>query len=128
MIEVARERVPDVSWEVADLAALALPEAFDVVVAAGNVVPLVGAGAAPRAVAALAGHLRPGGLLVAGFGLTPAQLPPGVPPIPLAAYDEMCTRVGLRLLTRHSGWHDGPYDGGGYAVSVHRSPEGDRAD
>ena len=128
MIEVAGERRPDVLWVVADLAALDLPEAFDVVVAAGNVVPLVGAGSAPAAVAALARHLRPGGLLVAGFGLTSSQLPPEVPLVALSAYDEMCERAGLRLVSRHAGWAGDPYDGGGYAVSVHRAPGGDTAD
>ena len=45
------------------------------VVAAGNVIPLVAAGTEASVVAALAAQLVPGGLLVAGFGLHPDFLP-----------------------------------------------------
>jgi SAM-dependent methyltransferase len=122
MVAVARERAPELTWHVADLGALQLPERFDVVVAAGNVVPLVGADAVPAVVSRLARQVRAGGLLVAGFGLDSAHLPPGAPVVPLAAYDEACASAGLLLESRHAGWDGAPCDeGGGYAVSVHRA-------
>src|SRR3954449_2517343 len=43
MIDVARAKAPDLRWIVADLVELALPQRFDVVLLAGNVVPYVSA-------------------------------------------------------------------------------------
>jgi SAM-dependent methyltransferase len=120
MVAVARERAPELAWHVADLAALDLGTTFDLVVAAGNVVPLAGAAALPAIAGRLAQHLAPGGLLVAGFGVDAAHLPPGgVPVLPLAAYDAACAAAGLRLRSRYADWQGTAYDGGGYAVSVH---------
>ena len=121
MVQVARERAPEVPWHVADLAGLDLGTRFDVVVSAGNVVPLV-ADAVPAVVDRLARHLVPGGLLVTGFGLDEAHLPPGVPVVGLPAYDAACDAAGLVLCDRYAGWDGTPYDGGGYAVSVHHRP------
>lgn len=133
MLEQARAAAPHLRWvhaDLADLAGLPLLEqgaAVDLVVVAGNVVPLVAPGAEADVVAALAGHLRPGGLLVAGFGLDAEHLPGGVPPVALADYDAWCDRAGLRLEQRHAGWDGEPFpaapepgSGPGYAVSVHR--------
>jgi SAM-dependent methyltransferase len=123
MLDRARRDAPHVTWVVADLAQLALEGApFDLAVAAGNVVPLVAAGTEPAVVAAVAGHLRPGGLLVAGFGLDPAHLPLDEAPFDLASYDAWCDRAGLVLEARWATWDRAPYDGGGYAVSIHRRP------
>lgn len=112
MIERARNRAPGLRWVLADLAALALPERFDVVLLAGNVVPYVPAEDRPAAVAACARHLEPGGRLIAGFVLRP-DWPD------LAAYDSWCTAAGLALADRWATWDRAPYDGGDYAVSVH---------
>ncbi len=112
MVDLARSKAPDVPWVVADLAELALPERFDVVVLAGNVVPYVVAGRRARAVAACARHLTPGGVLVAGFTLRP-----GWPD--LAAYDGWCAAAGLAPAGRWATWDRAPYDGGDYAVSAH---------
>jgi hypothetical protein len=116
-----------VPWHVADLAVLALGTTFDLVVAAGNVVPLAGSEAVPSLVDRLAAHLRPQGLLVAGFGVDAAHLPRGVPVVGLTAYDAACARAGLVRRARYAGWDGAPYDGGGYAVSVHEAPAEDRA-
>ena len=121
MVDVARERAPEVPWRVADLAGLDLGTEFDVVVSAGNVVPLV-ADAVPTVVERLARHLVPGGLLVTGFGLDEAHLPPGVPVVGLPAYDAACDAACLVLRDRYAGWDGAPYAGGGYAVSVHHRP------
>jgi SAM-dependent methyltransferase len=115
MIDVARAKAPDLRWIVADLAELALPERFDVVLLAGNVVPYVSPDRRPRAVAACARHLEDGGLLVAGFVLRP-DWPD------LAAYDGWCAAAGLVPAQRWATWDRVPYAGGDYAVSVHVRP------
>jgi SAM-dependent methyltransferase len=112
MVDVARSKAPDVAWVVADLAELALPERFDVVVLAGNVVPYVVADRRARAVAACARHLAPGGVLVAGFALRP-DWPD------LTAYDGWCVAAGLVPAGRWATWDRAPYAGGDYAVSAH---------
>ena len=129
MLGEAKAAAPGLTWVEADLADLALGRRFDAVVAAGNLWPLLTPGTHARVVARLAAHLRPRGLLVAGFGLCPAAvpftLPDGVPFPDLAAWDEACRTAGLSLVDRTAGW-DGSqaYAGGDYAVSVHRLAPG----
>jgi len=117
MLEVAREKGPHLRWEVQDLATLALGRHFDVVLGAGNVLLFVSPGSEPAVVAALAGHLAPGGRLVAGFSLGPGRLD-------LATYDRLATSCGLALEGRYATWSGEPFTGGDYAVSVHRAPPG----
>lgn len=125
MLAEARAAAPEIDWRLTDLVDLHLDHPVDAVVAAGNLWPLLTPGTHARVVAVLAGHLRPGGLLVAGFGLdaehVPFTLPDGVPFPGLDDYDAACAAAGLALRTRTADW-DGrePYEGGGYAVSVHR--------
>ncbi|MEU3663554.1 class I SAM-dependent methyltransferase [Streptomyces sp. NPDC032940] len=124
MLAVARRTAPELTWVRADLAefdpaAEGLAPGFDLVVAAGNVFPLLAPGTESAVAATLARALRPGGLLVAGFGLDRDHLP--VPPtLTLADYDAHCAAAGLTLADRFATWDADPYDGGGYAVSVHR--------
>jgi SAM-dependent methyltransferase len=126
MLAVARERAPQLSWVEADLSTLDLlgggDPAYDLVVAAGNVVPLVAPGTEPTVVQRLAAHLRPGGLLVAGFGLDQAHLPPAAGLIDLTDYDAWCSAAGLQPVRRLATWDGEGYDGGGYAVSIHTRP------
>ncbi|WP_344237983.1 class I SAM-dependent methyltransferase [Actinocorallia libanotica] len=123
MLAVARKAAPDLPWFQADLAgfdpaALGIAADFDLVVAAGNIFPLLASGTEGEVARRLAAVLRPGGLLVAGFGLDRAHLP--VPPsITLEEYDAHCAAAGLTLVDRFATWDADPYDGGGYAVSVH---------
>jgi SAM-dependent methyltransferase len=117
MLAVAR-RHDGVVWIEADLAQWTSADAFDLVVAAGNVVPLVAD--PPAVVARLAQHLRAGGLLVTGFGLTAQHLPPGGPQLNLADYDAWCTGAGLTLQARYGSWDAEPF-AGGYALSVWRA-------
>lgn len=115
MLEVAR-KIPGVHWIQADLTVLDLNEQFDLVVCAGNVVPLVPD--PPAALARIAAHLRPGGYAVFGFGLARTHLPAGAVPFALADFDAWCAKVGLALHERFAGWDGAEYSGGPYAVSV----------
>ena len=125
MLAVARRAAPQVPWHRADLATLTPADlagaaGVALVVMAGNVVPLLAEGTVGRSVAALTALLRPGGLLVAGFGLDPAHLPPRCPVTPLEDYDEAARSAGLSLQARYSTWDGAPFDPAeGYAVSVH---------
>ncbi|WP_395570423.1 class I SAM-dependent methyltransferase [Streptomyces sp. BK79] len=124
MLAVARRNAPDLTWLQADLAdfepeTAGITTGFDLVVAAGNIFPLLAQGTEAAVVARLARALRPGGLLVAGFGLDRAHLPVA-PSLTLREYDTYCGAVGLTLADRFATWDADPYDGGGYAVSVHR--------
>jgi SAM-dependent methyltransferase len=114
MIAAAVARAPELDWRLADLAGLELPERFDVVLLAGNVVPYVAAPDRAAAVVGCARHLATGGRLVAGFALRA-----GWPT--LTDYDGWCAAAGLTLAERFATWERAPYAGGGYAVSVHRA-------
>ncbi|HTZ44790.1 MAG TPA: class I SAM-dependent methyltransferase [Jatrophihabitans sp.] len=111
---------PDVQWLQADLATDPLPGGFDLTVVAGNVVPLLAPGTLATALTQLAGTLRPGGLLVTGFGLDAGHLPAGCPPTPLAEFDGAAERAGLTLGARYATWQGTAFTGpaGGYAVTV----------
>jgi SAM-dependent methyltransferase len=121
MLAEARRAAPAMPWIQADLTTLDLGDAddFDLVVAAGNVIPLLTPGTEPAAISALASVLRPNGPLVAGFGLDAAHLPV-LPSVDLANYDLWCAAAGLTLERRFATWDGDEYHGGGYAVSVHR--------
>lgn len=124
MLAVARRHAPELPWIQADLATFDpvdfhVAKDFDLVIAAGNIFPLLAAGTEAAVVSRLAAALRPGGLMVAGFGLDEAHLP--VPPsITLPEYDAYCVAAGLTFVDRFATWDAHPYVGGGYAVSVHR--------
>lgn len=121
MLAVAVEDAPHLAWRVADLAALEttdLGPAYDVVLLAGNVVPLLDPGTLEAAARGLAHHLAPDGVLVAGFGLDAAHLPGDCPPTPLADVDAAFAGVGLARQGTWPGWDEEP--GGPLAVA----PEG----
>jgi SAM-dependent methyltransferase len=128
MLAEAKRVAPSLRWRLADLADLdsagsdlADEEPFDLVVCAGNVVPLVAEGTEPTVVRAMARHLRTDGLLVAGFGLDRAHLPRSAALVDLDAYDHWCAEAGLVLQARYATWDGDPWVGsGGYAVSVAR--------
>jgi SAM-dependent methyltransferase len=122
MIAVAQQRDPSTWWVRQDLSALQLrAQAFDLTVLAGNVIPLLAPGTLDAAVGRLAAHLQPRGLLVAGFGLDAAHLPPGCPVTALAEYDRACEAAGLSFLRRYATWDRESWRPEcGYAVSVHR--------
>lgn len=124
MLGEARQAAPALSWVRADLAAMdgvtELDGPFDLIVSAGNVMPLLAPGTEPEVLRGLTRRLMPHGLLVAGFGLDAAHLPLDDAPFGIADYDAWCSQAGLVLVSRYSTWQGEPYRGGGYAVSVHR--------
>ena len=122
MIEVAEHRDPSTTWVRQDLSRLQLrSQAFELAVLAGNVIPLLAPGTLLATMQRLAAHLQPGGLLVAGFGLDAAHLPPRCPVTPIDDYDRACEVAGLTFVRRHSTWDRLTWQpDSGYAVSVHR--------
>lgn len=133
MLAEAEQAAPELRWVRTDLAALASaadelgPSAgFDLVVCAGNVIPLVAPAQAADAVRAMAEQLRPDGLLVCGFGLDRAHLPRSATVVALETFDRWCDEAGLALEARYATWDAEPWDAepspgtDGYAVSVLR--------
>jgi SAM-dependent methyltransferase len=122
MLERAAHKQPDIEWYHADLVGLDLRDGsgqrrrFHVVVAAGNVMIFLEPGTEVAAVASMAGHLTPGGLLIAGFQLLPGRY--GV-----ADHEAACAKAGLVPYERFSTWSRDPWQvGSGYVVDVHQLP------
>ena len=113
MIATARRLASDLDWRVGDLTRLDLDLRFDVVVMAGNVPLFTPEGTQAALVARCATHLADNGLLVTGF-----QLDRGYG---LDAFDRHCRQAGLELISRVAAWSGEPFEGGDYAVSVHRA-------
>lgn len=125
MLAEARRASDAVTWVEADLARLdgvELGDApFDLVVLAGNVIPLLHTGTHPAVVSQLAHRLVRGGLLVAGFGLDRAHLPRSASIVDLDEYDIWCAAAGLVPAARWATWDQHRFTPDeGYAVSVHR--------
>jgi SAM-dependent methyltransferase len=114
MLGKARAKAPELAWVQADLATLDLGRSFDAVVLAGNVLLFVVAGSEGAVVARAAAHLRPGGLLLAGFQCTNTGYGPD-------ALDHHAAAAGLTLEARWSTWDRRPWTpAADYQVSVHR--------
>ena len=120
MLTEARSKAPHVRWVLGDLTDVAVTEPgddvtreFDVVVLAGNVMVFVEIGTEAAVVANMARHLAPGGRIVSGFRM-------GLTPLTFADYDRLAAAAGLELEHRWTTWDREPYDGGSYAVTVHR--------
>jgi len=116
MLATARGKAPDVDWRLADLSSVDLEQSFDAIVLAGNVMIFLTPGTESAVVANLARHLRPGGVVIAGFQVMPRRLT-------VEQYDEMADDAGLELAERWSTWDRDPWHvASDYAVSVHRRP------
>jgi SAM-dependent methyltransferase len=120
MLQHAAAKAADAQWVLADLAALEVADPdgtgrlqVDLALAAGNVMIFLAEGTEAAVLGRIAGHVRPGGLLVAGFQLGGDQLS-------LAAYDAHARAAGFSLEQRYATWDRQPFTGGDYAVSVHR--------
>lgn len=112
MLAYARRKPESVRWEHADLAAMSLPEWFDVAVLAGNILVYVEPARRVETVANVARHLAQDGLLVMGGN---AATGCGFEDI-----DRWCDAAGLILEASYATWDRSPFDGGNYRVSVHR--------
>jgi SAM-dependent methyltransferase len=115
LLEYARRSEPSIRWVHADLATMRLDLLFDVVAMPGNVMIFCRPTDRPAIIQSAADHLASEGSLVSGFELQRAA-----DALTLAIYDEACAASGLELVQRCSTWQADPYQGGTYAVSVHR--------
>lgn len=112
MLDVAR-RSPGVQWALADLASLDLPERFDLVVAAGNVMVFLAPGTEQEVVRRMAAHLVTGGLLVCGWR---TDL------LTRASYDALAATAGLQPVDRCATWDGDPWRADAdWCVSVDRA-------
>ena len=118
MLGTARSKAPEVEWILGDLASIDLGRRFDAIVMAGNVMIFLAPDSEAAVVANLAHHLRPDGVLIAGFQLQPGRLA-------IERYDEIAAAGGLTLAERWGTWDREAWSPGGhYAVSVHRPRAG----
>ncbi len=125
MLRIAEEEAPDLDWRVVDLASMDLGRVFDVVLVAGNVIPLLEPGTLDAVARRLAAHTEPGGLVVAGFGLDDDHLPGDCPVTALPDVDASFARAGLERVERWATWDRDPWLadddlGDGYVVTLHR--------
>ena len=117
MIAAARRKAPDLPWHVEDLATFDLGRTFDLVAMAGNVMIFCRPEDRGAIVARCAGHVRPGGRLVAGFSLERAA---GA--IDTDEFDELCLAAGLEVEATFGGWAREPFTGADYLLAVRTRP------
>jgi 2-polyprenyl-3-methyl-5-hydroxy-6-metoxy-1,4-benzoquinol methylase len=112
MIAEARRQAPELVWVQSDLATLCLGRSFDVVVLAGNVPLFCPVEARASLVRACAEHVRPGGVMIAGFQLLQGY--------GLSEYDSACEAAGVTLEERFATWDGERFEvDSDYAVSIH---------
>lgn len=107
LIEAAKTDHPGPTWLVGDLVDLDLPaagvpEPFDVVVCAGNVMTFLAEGTEVDVLRRFAAHLAPGGRAVVGFGAGRGY--------PFPAFFADVERAGLRLDVALATWDLHPFD------------------
>jgi SAM-dependent methyltransferase len=116
MLKQARKNAPQLDWRLGDLSSIELDKVFDAIVLAGNVMIYVTPGTEAATLANMAHHLKPGGLLVAAFELTPQSWTK----LTIESYDQLTKTAGLKKVARWSTWEQEPWDDDdNYAVSVH---------
>jgi len=121
LIAAAQEDHPGPTWLVGDLSELDLPagvetEPFDAAIVAGNVLTFLAPGTEQAAVARIAAHVRPDGVVAIGFALDRGYA--------LADFDAHCAAAGLVREHRFTTWDVRPWrDDSDYAVTVLRVPE-----
>lgn len=108
---------PGPRYVVADLATFALDDEqpFDAALLAGNVLVFVTPGTERQVLGRVASHVRPDGVVVAGFATDRDY--------PVADFDRDCTAVGLALEHRFATWDLRRWqDDASWVVSVLRVP------
>lgn len=124
MLDQARAAAPGLDWRVGDLATFDLGETFDVVLVAGNTIPLLEPGTLAAACERLGAHLARGGVVVCGFGTDADHLPGDCPVTPLADVDAAFGVLGLDPVARYGTWEHGAFGpADGYAVTVYAEPQ-----
>lgn len=121
LLDEAR-RHPELTVHLADLATLDLPgDPFDAVVAAGNVMVFLEPGSERRVLAAIAAHLRPGGVFVAGFTTRSAYRP--------EQFESDLIAAGMTLEQRFATWDLRPWhdDAEWFVAVARRAADGARA-
>jgi SAM-dependent methyltransferase len=114
MLGVARRTAPDLPWHLVDLAALTDEAAYDLVVAAGNVMIFLAPGTGPAVVRRLAAAARPGGLVVSGWRTDE---------LAVREYDDWARGAGLTPVARHADWQGAPMThDADWCVAVDRRP------
>jgi 2-polyprenyl-3-methyl-5-hydroxy-6-metoxy-1,4-benzoquinol methylase len=117
LIAAARADHPAPRFVVADLATLDLRDEapFDAAVLAGNVLVYVTPGSEQRVLERIAAHVRPDGVIVAGFATDRAY--------DVAAMDRDCAAAGLTVEHRFATWDLRPWrTDAEWAVTVLRVP------
>jgi SAM-dependent methyltransferase len=119
LIAAAQLDHPGPRWLVADLSTLHLDESapFDAAVLAGNVLPFVAPGTEQQVLRRVREHLRPGGVLIAGFGTDRGYR--------IDAFDADLAAAGLQFEHRFATWDLVPWQvDAAFAVTVARRPAG----
>jgi SAM-dependent methyltransferase len=123
MLDQARAAAPELDWRQGDLASFELGETFDVVLVAGNTIPLLEPGTVLDACERLGHHLTAGGVIVCGYGLDADHLPGNCPPTALADVDAAFGVLGLDAVMRYGTWDRHALDlAEGYAVTLYAEP------
>ena len=121
MLLQARAEAPDVDWRVGDLSVLDTGATYEVVLVAGNTIPLLETGTLGATAERLSAHVGPDGMLICGFGLDAEHLPGDCPVTPMSEVESAFEAAGLVEEARFGSWGRATYDAdGGYAVTVHR--------
>ena len=117
MLSQARSKAPDLTWVLSDLSTVACDRHFDAIVLAGNVMIYLTPNTEAAVLENMARQLKPGGLLLAAFELTP----PSWSQLTLDGYEQMAAAVDLTPLARWSTWDQAPWQvGDNYVVSLYR--------
>lgn len=113
MLEAARDKAPQISWVLADLASFETEERFDLIALPGNVMIFLQPGTEHLTISNLVNSMTEDGILITGFQLSKATLQ-------LNDYDSAAEKSGLELAGRWATWGRAPFTGGDYVVSAHR--------
>ncbi|MCB8961702.1 MAG: class I SAM-dependent methyltransferase [Ardenticatenales bacterium] len=119
MLAQARQKAPELRWLNADLVTVTLNNRFDLILMAGNVMIYLTPNTEAAVLANMASHLKPGGLLLAAFELTPTDWTARAQ----SAYTELTAAAGLQPLASWSTWEQAPWQpGANYLVALHQRP------
>ena len=102
-----------------DLSRIHLHRQFDAIVMAGNVMIFLTPGTESEVLAYLSVHLKPNGLLLSAFELTPHPWTD----LTIDVYDVLLEVFGFTKISRWSTWDQDPWqDSDTYAVTLHQKP------